>query len=133
MADVTLLCFEDCPNWREANANLQMLAEETSHLIICHQIVATDAAAEQRQFFGSPSIHTNGHDLLADPDTPVGLSCRLYQTPNGPAGSLTLEQLRHALITSTWHGPPFTTNTAQEPACLSTRWLLKRGWRRRVA
>jgi hypothetical protein len=98
--DVTLLYFEDCPSWREASFNLETLAEENSDLVIHHQIVDTDQAAQQHRFRGSPSIRTNGHDLFADPDAPVGLSCRIYQTPDGPAGSPTLEQLRHALITS---------------------------------
>lgn len=99
--DITLLYFEDCPSWRQANAHLEALAKETSQLVVHHQIVGTDAAARQHRFFGSPSIQTNGHDLFADQDTPVGLSCRLYQTPHGPAGSPTLEQLRQALLTRT--------------------------------
>ncbi len=36
-------------------------------------------------------------DLFAGSDAPVGLSCRIYQTPDGPAGSPTLDQLRAAL------------------------------------
>jgi hypothetical protein len=97
---ITLLYFEDCPSWREVSVHLEMLAEEDSDLVIHHQIVDTDQAAQQHQFCGSPSIHINGHDLFADPDAPVGLSCRIYQTPDGPAGSPTLEQVRHALISA---------------------------------
>jgi hypothetical protein len=98
--DVTLLYFEDCPSWRAASVHLETLAEENTNLVIHHQIVDTDQAAQQHRFCGSPSIHANGRDLFANPDAPVGLSCRIYQTPDGPAGSPTLEQLRHALITS---------------------------------
>jgi hypothetical protein len=100
VVDITLLYFEDCPSWREASVHLETLAEERSDLVIHHQIIDTDRAARQHRFCGSPSIHTNGHDLFADPDAHVGLSCRIYQTPDGPAGSPTLQQLRHALITS---------------------------------
>jgi len=39
----------------------------------------------------------DGVDIFADADAPVGLSCRVYQTPDGPAGSPTLEQLRAAM------------------------------------
>jgi hypothetical protein len=95
--DVTLLYFEDCPSWREASAHLETLAEEDSSLVVHHQIVDTDLAAQQHRFCGSPSIHSNGHDLFADRDAPIGLSCRIYQTPDGLAGSPTLEALRHAL------------------------------------
>jgi hypothetical protein len=35
----------------------------------------------------------NGVDPFADPDAPVGLSCRVYRTDDGPAGSPTVEQL----------------------------------------
>lgn len=35
--------------------------------------------------------------MKADADTPVGVSCRVYQTPNGPASSPTLNQLRDVL------------------------------------
>jgi hypothetical protein len=95
--DVTLLYFEDCPSWREASVHLETLAEEDSDLFVHHQIVDTDEAAQQHRFCGSPSIHANGRDLFASPDAPVGLSCRIYQTQDGPAGSPTLEQLRQAL------------------------------------
>ena len=45
----------------------------------------------------SPSVLVDEVDPFADPDAPVGLSCRVYQTPDGMAGSPTLEQLRRAL------------------------------------
>lgn len=78
-----------------------MLAKERpGHVIRC-QIVDTDQAAQHHRFCGSPIIYANGHDLFADPSAPVGLSCRVYETPDGPAGSPTLKQLRHALITGT--------------------------------
>ncbi|MEM1333058.1 MAG: hypothetical protein AAGG08_06320 [Actinomycetota bacterium] len=60
----------------------------------------TDADAEATHFHGSPSIIVNGVDPFADAAAPVGLSCRMYQTPHGPAGSPTLEQLRNAIFDS---------------------------------
>jgi hypothetical protein len=95
--DVTLLYFEDCPSWREVCVHLETLAEENSDLVVHHQVVDTDEAAQQHRFRGSPSIHANGRDVFASPDMHVGLSCRIYQTQDGPAGSPTLEQLREAL------------------------------------
>ena len=53
--------------------------------------------ADRVGFRGSPSVLIDGTDPFSDPDAPVGLSCRVYSTPDGLAGSPTLEQLRTAL------------------------------------
>ena len=95
--DVTLLYFDDCPNWKIADAHLRHLAEEIPGLHLTRHVVDTPEEAERTLFRGSPSIVVDGEDPFADPDTPVGLSCRVYQTPDGPAGSPTLEQLREVL------------------------------------
>lgn len=89
--------FEGCPSWQLASQHLDALATEQPDLVVHHQIVDTDDDAQLHRFCGSPSIHIDGRDLFADDDAPVGLSCRIYQTPDGPAGSPTLEQLRGAL------------------------------------
>ena len=39
----------------------------------------------------------NGRDPFAGIDESFGLSCRVYQTPEGFAGSPTVEQLREVL------------------------------------
>ncbi|MDW3221085.1 MAG: thioredoxin family protein [Acidimicrobiales bacterium] len=95
--DVTLLYFDDCPNWLEADAHLRTLAAERRDLHITRRIVDTPEAAEETQFRGSPSILVDGLDIFADADAPVGLSCRVYQTPDGTAGAPTIEQLREVL------------------------------------
>ncbi|RMH69863.1 MAG: thioredoxin family protein [Actinomyces sp.] len=95
--DVTLLYFDDCPNWLEADAHLRAIAAERPDIRITRHIVDTPEEAERTGFRGSPSILVDGVDPFADPDAPVGLSCRVYQTPDGPAGSPTLEQLREVL------------------------------------
>ncbi len=94
---VSLLYFDDCPSWQTAADHLDLLATEISGLDIERVVVDTPEAAERTRFRGSPSIHVDGSDLFADPDAPVGLSCRIYQTPDGPAGSPTIDQLRRAL------------------------------------
>jgi len=48
-------------------------------------------------FHGSPSILVDGVDLFAEPGAGVGLSCRVYRTPEGLSGAPTVEQLRAAL------------------------------------
>jgi len=39
----------------------------------------------------------DGEDAFADADTAVGLSCRVYRTPDGAAGAPTVEQLQAVL------------------------------------
>ena len=95
--DVTLLYFGDCPNWLVASEHLDALRAEHSDLSISRHIVDTPEEAGRTGFRGSPSILIDGVDPFADADDPIGLSCRIYQTPDGPAGSPTLDQLRKAL------------------------------------
>ena len=99
--NVTLLYFDDCPSWRDALAHLDVLAHEFTTMTVRRILVDTPDAAVKHRFCGSPSIHLDGYDLFADPDAPVGLACRIYQTPNGPAGSPSIEQLRQALHDAT--------------------------------
>jgi hypothetical protein len=98
--DVTLLYFEDCPHWLIANEHLDALRAENPGMSITRWIVDTPEEAERARFRGSPSFLINGVDPFADADDPVGLSCRVYQTPDGPAGSPTLAQLRRVLADS---------------------------------
>lgn len=92
-----LLYFDDCPNWQQTASHLDRLTSEFPDLTVTRQLVDTDEAAQRLGFLGSPTILLDGVDLFAARDMPVGLSCRIYLTPAGPAGSPTLEQLRDAL------------------------------------
>ena len=92
-----LLYFDDCPNWLEAAAVLDQLAAEMPDLEVERRIVDTPDEAAHVAFHGSPSIHVDGRDLFASDTDPIGLSCRIYQTTDGPAGAPTLEQLRDAI------------------------------------
>ena len=94
--NVTLLYFDDCPSWQTADQHLRALAEEMDFTIERVEVTSPEEA-EQLRFRGSPSIHIDGDDLFADRDAPVGLSCRIYHTPQGSAGSPTADQLRSAL------------------------------------
>ena len=95
--EIELLYFEDCPNWEVAAAHLDTLAVDFPDLELSRHLVDTEEEAQRVQFRGSPSIIVDGVDVFAPDDSPVGLSCRMYQTPNGPAGSPTLEQLRDVI------------------------------------
>ena len=94
--DVTLLYFDGCPNWRTTDQRLRQLADEHG-FALDRRRVETPEAAQELAFRGSPTVLVDGRDPFAEGHEPVGLSCRLYQTPDGPAGSPTLDQLRGAL------------------------------------
>ena len=95
--DITLLYFDDCPNWGQAAKHLDRLAAEFTDLNVTRRLVTTEQDAQSVGFHGSPSILIDGEDVFAPNDAPVGLSCRMYQTPDGSAGSPTIEQLRDAV------------------------------------
>lgn len=96
--DVTLLYFEGCPNWKVADERLAKVAAERSDITLTCRQVRTIEEAERVGFHGSPSIVVNGVDAFADADAGIGLACRVYATPDGPAGAPTLEQLRAVIL-----------------------------------
>jgi hypothetical protein len=93
---IELLYIEDCPNWKTADTRLLTVAAERG-LHVQHRLVSTPQDAEALAFRGSPTVLVDGRDPFAQGDKAFGLSCRLYDTPDGPAGSPTLDQLRAAL------------------------------------
>jgi hypothetical protein len=95
--EITLLYFEDCPNWKVADERLTAIAAERADIRFTRHLVETPAEAERTRFHGSPSILVDGVDVFAETSSEVGLSCRRYLTPDGYAGAPTLEQLRTVL------------------------------------
>ena len=87
-----LLYFDDCPNWKVAAERLDKVAGGRG-LSVERRLVTTPEEAEVARFRGSPTILVDGRDPFAAGDEPFGLACRVYQTPDGPAGSPTTEQL----------------------------------------
>jgi hypothetical protein len=93
---VELLYIEDCPNWQTADGRLRALASERGFEVE-HRLVNTAEEAQKAGFRGSPTILIDGCDPFAGSDEPMGLSCRLYRTPQGSSGSPTEDQLRSVL------------------------------------
>jgi hypothetical protein len=92
--EIAIQHFNDCPNWLEAAEHVQRAVEHVdTEVTVRLEIVNTPPRAEEVRFRGSPTILIDGTDPFTEPDAPVGLSCRIYTTPSGMAGSPTTEQL----------------------------------------
>lgn len=99
MTKITLRYFDGCPNWKVA---LERIHEalglvELRDIVIDLERVETAEEAENVGFRGSPSVLIDGRDPFADERDPVGLSCRVFTTEQGPQGSPSVAQLRDAL------------------------------------
>jgi hypothetical protein len=98
---VELLGVRGCPNWHLTDARLREalpLAGVNADVELVE--VTTCEDAERLRFRGSPTVLLDGRDPFADEDDPVGLSCRVFGTPDGLRGAPTVDQLVSAL-----HGP----------------------------
>lgn len=96
--ELTLQYFDGCPNWELAKSHLLSLASDPKlEITLRYQQIETPEAAEKHGFRGSPTILLNGVDPFASAEAPVGLSCRMFQTETGLAGSPSLALLREAI------------------------------------
>jgi hypothetical protein len=92
--DIRLQYFDNCPNWRVAEARLaEALARLGDTTVVVRERVDTPEAAQRAGFRGSPTILIDGTDPFADADAPVGLTCRIYRTGTGTEPAPTVEQL----------------------------------------
>jgi hypothetical protein len=91
--EVKVLYFDGCPHWRTAADRLAALQAEMG-FELTRQEVETPEEAERFGFRGSPTIQVNGIDAFGPDEAPVTFACRVYETPDGAAGSPTIEQLR---------------------------------------
>ena len=95
---VTLRYFTECPNWRVAEERLREAMGRSGRTVaIVHEVIETHDQAEQIGFCGSPSVVIDGHDAFPDQAGPVGLSCRIYRTADGPQGAPSVDQLAEVL------------------------------------
>jgi hypothetical protein len=95
--EITLQYFDGCPNWEVLDHRIAEALHGRTDASIIRQRVGTTVEAVRLGFHGSPTILIDGIDPFAEPSAPVGLACRVFRTPNGLAGSPTLEQL-HAVF-----------------------------------
>lgn len=97
--NITLRYFEGCPHWQTVHDRLReaIRAEDMADVQPVLERVETAGEAERLRFIGSPTILVDGRDPFAGAEAAFGLTCRVYQTPEGLAGSPTLDQLRAVL------------------------------------
>jgi hypothetical protein len=97
--EVRLLYFGGCPHWQTMHDRLRdaLRAEGMADIEPILERVETAEDAERLRFIGSPTILVNGRDPFARAEATFGLTCRVYETPGGLAGSPTPEQVRAAL------------------------------------
>ncbi|MBW3591195.1 MAG: thioredoxin family protein [Actinobacteria bacterium] len=93
---VTLQYFDGCPNWKEAEQRVVAALREAGlqGVDIELETVDTQQRAEQQGFVGSPTILVDGQDPFAGAKDPRrGLTCRVFETPEGLRGAPSLGQL----------------------------------------
>ena len=97
---IVLRYFDGCPNWRTADALLREALAATGHgdEPVTYEKVETAQEADRLGFVGSPTFLIAGRDPFGTAGAPTGLACRVYSTPDGMAGSPTVEQLKAVLM-----------------------------------
>ena len=97
--DLSLLYVEGCPHRSVAEERLgaALLRVGRGGHPVTHVVVETLQDAERLGFVGSPTILVDGRDPFASGATPAAVACRVYDTPDGPEGAPTVEQLVEVL------------------------------------
>jgi hypothetical protein len=96
---VVLLYFDGCPNWVQTAQRLReaLVLVGRSGVVVEQRKIETSEEAVRARFLGSPTILIDGQDPFDPRGTGFGLTCRIYETPDGMQGSPTIEQLVDAL------------------------------------
>ncbi len=95
---VQLLYVDSCPHRTVMEERLRHVLDLLgSAATVEHCLVDTQEAADLYGFAGSPSILLDGRDPFRTTTETFGLTCRVYSTPEGPAGAPTVEQLTRAV------------------------------------
>lgn len=94
---IQILYVPDCPNLASARSRVQAALHDAGvHASVEEIEVASFDDAERLGMHGSPTVLIDGHDPFASEDE-VSLSCRLYRSEAGLAGSPTVAQLTAVL------------------------------------
>jgi len=128
MDQIVIRYFDGCPHWRVADervrAALQLIGLDG--VPVTHTRVDTDEEAERIGFHGSPTILVDGADPFPAQGVPTGLTCRVYQTTEGPQGAPTVDELRAAIVDAAVNGGfPCLTGEEREQAIALYRELAR--------
>lgn len=96
---LTLRYFDTCPSWQTTYQRLRSVLDEggLQEARIELERVETTEDADRLRFVGSPTVLIDGEDAFPVPSDTYGLTCRVYETPEGFAGSPTTDQLRRVV------------------------------------
>ncbi|MRX43191.1 thioredoxin family protein [Agromyces kandeliae] len=91
---IEVLHIEDCPNWRGAGRLVQDALELLGRSEpVSARLIESPEQAAGTAFAGSPTISVDGDDLFPTEVAVTELACRVFATPDGPAGLPTLQQV----------------------------------------
>lgn len=82
---IEFLYWQGCPSHERALSNLrdQMARHGIPESDLTVREVATESAANDERFVGSPTIRLDGVDIVDPGDEPIGLNCRIYYRRDG--------------------------------------------------
>ena len=105
---VELLYWDGCPSHPQALRELQDAMRDAGLDPDAIEVreVASDDAAEQERFVGSPTIRIDGVDAVDPGDEPVSLTCRVYYLRDGAVSAVPdPDDIRDALRRALTGGP----------------------------
>ncbi|HEV7756674.1 MAG TPA: DUF302 domain-containing protein [Mycobacteriales bacterium] len=96
---MTLLYFDGCPNWRQAEDHLRTALRRVgaSDVVVRRREVCAVDEAERLGFGGSPTVLLDGVDPFAEPGVGALLSCRVYREDYVILGACNPELAHRAL------------------------------------
>lgn len=82
---IELLWWDGCPSHPKALSDLRAAMTDLGldPATIELREVRSEDDAEREHFAGSPTIRIDGADVVAVPDEPYGLTCRIYHRRDG--------------------------------------------------
>jgi hypothetical protein len=96
---ITIQYFDGCPHWRLADERVRKVLRDVGagDVALDYELIDSPETAERVGFHGSPTILVDGRDPFATGSEPVGMSCRVFSTEDGPQGAPTEAQLERLL------------------------------------
>ncbi|MFE1776036.1 hypothetical protein [Streptomyces sp. NPDC059008] len=97
--EIELLTVADCPHAQPAADQVRRALAEVGppEAVFTTRVIKDPDDAERSGFAGSPTVLVNGRAPFAQPGQLPGMTCRVYQGPQGLSGIPPLAELRQAL------------------------------------